>query len=548
MRPSGKNMNKSLKFISKYFLKEKKLFAIGILTTLLGSFFTWLSPQLLARIIDESFAKKLIIFFALSELLKLTIIYTTQKTFALFGQNIIERVRENMIQHLMRVSVSYFDRTSSGQLMTRVVNDVNSLTDFFQSGMVSIVGNCASILAIFIGIYSLNHRLAFFLFVFFLPFLYACSVFSKKLKVAYENTRNELSHFNSLLADFLFGMKTIRSLSLTEQKNKILSTQIDRYSQAQVKMVNTFALFNPVLSLGIGVLFLILIIVGIPMVDHNLLKTGEWVAILSYIFSLQQPLMEITDRWNYFLSGLTSIDRIRNVFAEPSEKSGTLKPEKMKIIELNKLSFRYQSSNIDVIKLTSFRIHSGDRIGVYGETGMGKSTLLQLLYGFYTPTQGLITWNGVSYQDLSIHEIRNYFGVVEQFPLLFSGSVKDNITLFDQFQFDLVLLKEQFKEYKLISSILNRLNEEVRERGSNFSMGEKQMISFLRAFLKNPQIWIFDEATAFFDPEAEKEFMNALNQLDPEIVIIQIAHRKEALQQMDRYLKVEEGLVVELSK
>ena len=179
---------------------------------------------------------------------------------------------------------------------------------------------------------------------------------------------------------------------------------------------------------------------------------------------------------------------------------------------------------------------------------MGKSTLLQLLYGFYTPTQGLITWNGVSYQDLSIHEIRNYFGVVEQFPLLFSGSVKDYITLFDQFQFDLVLLKEQFKEYKLISSILNRLNEEVRERGSNFSMGEKQMISFLRAFLKNPQIWIFDEATAFFDPEAEKEFMNALNQLDPEIVIIQIAHRKEALQQMDRYLKVEEGLVVELSK
>jgi ATP-binding cassette subfamily B protein len=543
-------MNETLKFVFQFMMKEKKLFLIGLLATLSASFCTWLSPQLLAKVIDESFAKKLILFFALSEFFKLVLSYLTQKTFARFGQNIIERIREAMIDHLMKVPVSYFDRSSSGQIMTRVVNDVNSLTDFFQSGLISIVGNGASVVAIFVGLFSLNFNLALFLLLVFLPFAYACMIFSRKLRVAYEETRNELSHFNSMLADFLFGMKTIRSLSLTKQKDAVLTGQIDKYSSAQVKMVKTFALFNPVLSLGIGMLFFVLILKGIPMVDQGTMKTGEWVAVLSYIFSLQQPLMEMTDRWNFFLGGLTSIDRIRNVFSETLEKTGELKPEKLKRIELKNVSFQYHSGTKKVLSDANLVIHAGDRIGVFGETGMGKTTLLQLLYGFYHPTQGEIAWNSnsISYDQYCISDIRNYFGVVEQFPLLFSGSVKENVSLFGQFDFDPEKLKIKFKKYPLISSILNRLNEEVRERGSNFSMGEKQMISFMRAYLKQPQIWILDEATAFFDPEAEKEFMDALATLGSEIVIVQIAHRKEALEQMHRLLKVEQGQVLEQLK
>lgn len=539
-------MNQTLRFILQYLVHEKTLFLFGVIATLLTSYCTWLSPQLLARVIDESFSKKLILFFALSEFLKLFMSYLTQKTFTRFGQNVIERIRGSMIDHLMKVPVHYFDRSSSGQIMTRVVNDVNSLTDFFQSGLISIVGNVASVVAIFIGIYSLNHQLAVFLFIFFVPFLYACSVFSKRLRKAYEDTRNELSHFNSMLADFLFGMKTIRSLSLSKQKDHALVQQIQNYSKAQVRMVHTFALFNPTLSLGIGVLFFVLILMGIPMVDQGVLRTGEWVAILSYIFLLQQPLMEITDRWNFFLGGLTSIDRIRNVFSEPVERTGVLIPKKMEMIQLHHVSFRYQSGSENILNNTSLEIRSGDRIGIFGETGMGKTTLLQLLYGFYLPTQGELTWNGVPYYQYSIFEIRKYFGVVEQFPLLFSGTIHENISLFGQYDFDLEQIRTQFKGYPLITSILNRLNEEVRERGNNFSMGEKQMVSFLRAYLKKPQVWILDEATAFFDPQAESEFMSALALLDPSIVIIQIAHRKEALGQMNRLIKVEKGSLQEL--
>lgn len=540
-------MNETLRFIARFIVKEKFLFFLGVLTTLTASFFTWLSPQLLARVIDESFAAKLIIFFALSEVFKLLLNYLTQRVFAIFGQNIIERIRESMIEHLMKVPVTYFDRSSSGQIMTRVVNDVNSLTEFLQSGLISIVGNGASVVAIFVGIYSLNAKLALVLYLVFIPFVYACYIFSKKLKIDYESTRNELSHFNSMMADFLFGMKTIRSLSLSQQKDQALIRQIRNYSDAQVRMVRTFALFNPVLSLGIGVLFFILIQMGIPMLDAGQMRTGEWVAILSYIFLLQQPLMEMTDRWNFFLSGLTSIDRIRNVFSEQPEKTGIHIASKMQVIEFKNVSFRYHRGDKSILNQINFTIQAGDRIGIYGETGMGKTTLLQMFYGFYMPTQGELLWNSIPYQHYSIASIRNQFGVVEQFPLIFSGTVKENITLFGQFEFDVTKYKTVFKDYPLITSILDRLDDEVKERGNNFSMGERQMISFLRAYLKKPQIWILDEATAFFDPKAELEFMNSLRTLGEDIVIVQIAHRKEALTQMKRLLKVEQGQLLEQS-
>ena len=540
-------MRKSFRFMLPFVLSEKKYLFMGFSATFLAAYFTWLGPQLLARLIDGGFVKLLLLAFAGSEFLKLLLNYLNQKVFATFGQNVIERIRESMLKHLMKVPVSYFDRSTSGQIMTRFVNDANSLSDFFQSGMISIVGNAFSIFAIFFGIHSLSSKLAIVMLIIFIPFFYTCSVFSKRLRLAYESSRNELSHFNSMLADFLHGMKTIRSLSLSGSKNRALNRQIQKYSDSQVQMVHEFALFNPVLSLGVGVLFFVLILQGIPMVDRGELKTGEWIAILSYIFMLSQPLLEITDRWNFFLAGLTGIDRIRSVFDEPIEKTGKNEPSEMEEIVLDGVSFRYPGATKDVLKDVNLRIVPGDRIGIHGESGMGKTTLLQMLYGFYLPTRGDLRWNGVRYHSYSIESIRRYFGVVEQFPFLFSGTIHENITLFGKNENDFHRLKEQFADYPLILSVLNRAEEEVRERGANLSMGEKQMISFLRAYLKNPQIWILDEATAFFDQQAEDEFMRALDSLSHKIIIIQIAHRKEALTRMKRLIKVESQGLQQLS-
>jgi ATP-binding cassette subfamily B protein len=387
--------------------------------------------------------------------------------------------------------------------------------------------------------------LSFLLILSFIPFFAACVYFSEKLRQAYEETRNQLSYFNSMLADFLYGMKTIRSLSLSNLKNQLLSRQIQNYSNAQIGMVREFAFFNPVLSLGIGVLFLILILKGNPLVDSGQMKTGEWIGILSYIFMLQQPLLEITDRWNFFLSGVTSIQRIKNVFDVKEEKVEGKEIFKLNEILLENVSFQYPSTNRVILDQVNLRIKRGDRIGIFGESGSGKTTFLQLLYGFYHPISGQITWNGISHHEISLRDLRAQFGVVEQFPFLFSGTIRDNIDLFGKIKIDFDSMRKKFSKYPLIKSILYRLDEEVRERGDNLSMGEKQMVSFLRAYFKSPSIWILDEATAFFDQEAESEFMDILNQLPHDTVIIQIAHRQEALKDMKRIIRVERNCLLE---
>jgi len=547
-------MIQSVGFIWKFILKQKNILALGVFITGSVSFLTWLGPKLIERIIDQGIVPHEyhlafigVAMLAGAEFLRLLSIFLSQVVYSYLGQNVIEGVRAKMVQHLLSLNISFFDGVSSGQMMTRVVSDTNALSDFFQSGFVSVLGNVASVIAIFVGLFNLNFKLGFVLLIAFLPIVYACSIFSKRLRWVYEHSRTQLSNLNSMLADFLFGMRTIRSLGAGPAKFRELDAQIQKYANAQMQMVKTFALFQPTLSLGTGVLLIILIKMGIPLIDSNAMKVGEWVAALSYVILLQQPLTEISDRWNFFLAGLTSVDRIREVFQEQPEKVNSASPGRFVEIQMNGIKFKYPEAKTFALNGVSLKVKRGDWIGFYGESGSGKSTLLQMIYGFYSPEKGELNWNGKSYEDLDLKKIRSHFGVVEQFPFLFSGTIEDNLTLFGEHDLDMPALKSKFKGFILIESLLAQPKLEVNERGNNLSMGQKQMIAFLRAYLANPDIWILDEATAFFDQEAEEEVMRALENLGSEITVIQVAHRLEALQQMKQTIRVDSGCLYSTS-
>lgn len=547
-------MMKSIAFISKYIFEEKLFLIFGILMTSMVSGLTWLGPKIIAFIIDRGLvphdhrmAMVGVIYLAFSEGGRLLSVFLSQMIYSIMGQNVIENVREKMVVHLMKLPISYFDQVSSGKMMTRVVSDVNSLTDFFQSGFVSVLGNLASIIAIFVGLLSLNLGLGTVLLFSFLPVAVACVFFSRRLKLVYELTRNQLSNLNAMLADFLFGMRTIRSLGISRPKYHELNTQIEKYAIAQKDMVRTYALFQPTLSLGTGILILILISMGLPLVEQNVMKVGEWVAALSYVILLQQPLTEISDRWNFFLAGVTSIERITHVFEEQPEKVGTVRAMKMDEIRFSKVGYQYTNSGTQALIEVDLQIKRGDWVGVYGASGSGKSTLLQMIYGFYLPTEGSLTWNGADYHALNLKDLRTHFGVVEQFPFLFTGTIRDNITLFGEHPMSVDAIREEFVGFKLIENLLGKLDFEINERGNNLSMGQKQMIAFLRAYVARPDIWILDEATAFFDTEAEQEVIRALTRLGSSISVIQVAHRPEALSTMHRLFKVDQGLVQEQS-
>ena len=544
-------MKSSVSFIFHFIFKEKKLFALGVFCTFSGSLLTWLGPKIIALIIDQGVVpqNKQIMFWgaialALSEAFRLGGSLGGQWVYAALGQNVIERVRGKMVGHLLKLPVSYFDQVTSGGMMTRVVNDVNSLNDFFQSGFVSILGNGVSIIAIFGGLFLISAKLGFVLFLSFLPILAVCVYFSEKLRAVYEITRNALSALNSRLADTLFGMRTVRALGVGDQKFNELSVQVRTYADAQTKTVSTFAMFHPVLTLGTGIMLFILIGMGIPLVSSGELRVGQWVAALSYVVLLQQPLVEISDRWNYFLGGLTSIGRIQEILALKVAPTGKAPASRLQEIRFDHLSFEYEGATHRALSEVNLVIKRGDWTGIFGESGSGKSTLLQMLYGFYEPSSGQLFWNGQAYSTLNRASLRTHFGVVEQFPFLLAGSIRENISLFGEHFVDEISLAETFSGYPLIESLLRDLEFEITERGQNLSMGQRQMITFLRAYLAKPDVWILDEATAFFDEAAEQEVLRALHALKKEqITVIQVAHRREALLQMDQIIQVEKGQV-----
>lgn len=546
-------MKKSFAFIFRFILLEKRYFILGIVMTIWVSVFTWLGPKIIAYLIDSgimpanrSVILLSVLFLGLSEALRLLGVFLSQLVYATLGQNVIERVRGKMSNHLLSLPIPYFDGVTSGSMMTRVVNDVNSLTDFFQSGFVSVLGNFASIFAIFCGLFFINFRLGLILFLSFIPISVVCVIFSQRLRIVYEDTRNKLSHLNSKLADLLFGMRTVRALGLGEKKYQELALKVNQYADSQTEMVGTFALFHPLLSFGTGVLLLLLIGLGLPMVSSHQLLVGQWVAALSYVLLLQQPLVEISDRWNFFLAGLTSINRIEEVMLEQAEPGGTKPAPVLHELLFDQVSFRYPGSTSVALSKVSLKIAKGDWLGIYGESGSGKSTLLQMLYGFYLPTDGVICWNADDYRKFNLRSLRRHFGVVEQFPFLFGASIRENITLFGEFEFDPQELQKRFQGYPLIESLLRLLDYEVSERGENLSMGQKQMITFLRAYVAEPSIWVLDEATAFFDEQAEQEVMRALSALRAsQITVLQVAHRPEALSRMSRIIQVAQGQVQE---
>lgn len=551
-------MKSQILWVIQYIRLEKRLFLKGISFTLLVNLSVWLVPKLFGKYIDAKHTQasyQFMIYFivgiGLVDGVRLLSNYLSQVYYARMGQNIIERARVDLVKHLFKLPISYFDQTTSGSLMTRVVFDLNSLTDFFQSGFVAVFGNIVSVFAIFIGLFLVQPTLSAFLLLIFIPVILACGLFSVRLRKSYEETRSQLSHLNSLLADQLFGIKTIKSLVWETQKAEESNRRIHQYAQAQMATTHNYALFHPVISLGLGLMLFFHFAVSLQWVGNGSMTLGQWVSMMTYMMMLYQPLVEITDRWNFFLLGLTGIQRIQEILEVPiaqnrltqnrhtdekdySNKETSAHFEQLK---MTRLSMTYPSGT-PALQNVNWEVSRGEKVGIFGESGAGKSTLLQMIYGFYPPTQGTIEWHWKQ------SGVRHPLGVVEQFPFIFSGTVEENIFLFGTNSTSLQNLQEQFKNYELATRLLKEPQKYLHERGANLSMGEKQMLSFLRAFVVQPEIWILDEATAFFDEQAEQEVFRAMKEFSPHSTWIQVAHRPQALAQMSRWTQVIQGTTV----
>ncbi|OFY98838.1 MAG: hypothetical protein A2Z97_05030 [Bdellovibrionales bacterium GWB1_52_6] len=542
---------RTLRKLIPYIARHRLILMLGLLVMGLGVFATLMEPRIFGWAVDlaiipkdEEMLKKLGLGYLLVVIIRILSAISQAYCFELLGQRIAQDLRCEIYEHLLRAPVATFDKNPVGRLMTRVTNDITSLGEMFSAGFVSMVGNAILVVGILIWLIVLDLKLGLLSLAVF-PVLAAITAhFSGKLKIAYREARSRLSALNAFIAENILGIRVVHLFN----RQKLHQERFERinqwYSDAQISTVRVFALFQPAITLASGTAIALIIWYGGGRSHEGVLPIGLLIAYFTYVLTLFQPLREMADKWNIFLSGMASAERIFSILSwllEPgarmqnpvgnSQKSGA--PFRGDI-EFEHVWFAYSGEHW-VLRDLSLKVQAGERLGIVGHTGGGKTTLISLLLRFYEPQRGRILLDGIDIQEYPLTDLRSKFGVIQQDGYLFSGNLKENIgnDLQD-------LLKTMGMSIEALG-----LPEELRERASNISTGQKQVLAFARALAAKPQIWILDEATANMDSATERLLQQGLSTATVNRTVLLVAHRLSTIRSADRIAVLNKGILCE---
>jgi ATP-binding cassette, subfamily B, multidrug efflux pump len=502
----------------------------------------------------------------LSGLLLLTIIirlmfasvqgYLVQK----IGQEITAEVRQDLFTHVTSLASSFFDRTPVGKLITRIASDVEALGNVFASGAVGVVSDFVSIVAIVVMIYVTNWKLASILVFMLIPVTALIIYFQQQYRKANYTAREELSKLNSMLQENIMGINIVQLFRREIYNGEMYRSINERYRLEVDKTIFHDSAVSATLEwIALAAIAAVLWLGGI-FVLQDTMTYGALSAFILYAQRLFNPLRQFADKFTMFQSGFTAIERITELLNEPIEirdkviaiadghrtlltpnTDNSLTGE----IRFENVWFGYKPDEY-VIKNLDFTIKPGEKVALVGPTGAGKSSIIRLLCRLYEPSKGRILVDGIDIRDIPQADLRRYIGVILQESFLFAGDVKRNITLGDNYS-----LEEVKQAAKLVN--IDRLIEELpdgydtvlRERGTNLSGGQKQLLAFARVAIRNPHVLILDEATSSLDVSTEALIQSALNKILLDRSAIIIAHRLSTIRDVDKILVLKRGELVE---
>jgi ATP-binding cassette subfamily B protein len=550
-----------LKRLSREILHYPAPLAWGCEMIVLGTSAIIIEPRLFGYAIDEAivprnwaYLQSLTVIYLLVVCVRASATIAQSYFFEVLGQRVTQDLRCRLFSHLQRLPVSVYDKNPAGRLLTRVTNDISSLSEMFTAGFVSMIGNVLMVLGIQAYLIILDAKLGL-LAGSVLPILIVASVyFSNRLRVSYRDARSKLSALNAFLAENLLGMKVLHLFN----RQKLHLERFDRinqwYTDARVGSIRVFAYFQPTITWCSGVAVALVIWFGGKETLTGHIKLGVLVAYFSYILSLFQPMREIADKWNTYLSGMASAERIFSILdwdAEltPKETEREAKPisDVRGHIVFENVWFAYEAERW-ILKDFSLEILPGTRVGVVGHTGAGKTTLISLLMRFYEPQRGRILLDGKDLREYDKRDLRAAIGIIQQDVFLFSGSLSENMTFWDTRALENGDVRESLRSLGYEKWLDQSLADEANlllERGTNFSMGERQILAFSRALVSKPQIWILDEATANMDSGTEIVLQKALEEVSQGRTSILIAHRLATVKSADQIVVLHKGALVE---
>jgi ATP-binding cassette, subfamily B, multidrug efflux pump len=504
--------------------------------------------------------------------------YVQTWTMQLTGQRIMFDLRMAVYGHLQRLDLRYYDRNPVGRLMTRVTSDVDVLNDLFTSGVVTAFGDVFMLVGIMAMMLWMNWQLALVAFAVLPLIVLVTQWFRRNVRESYRVVRGWIARINAFLQENITGMATVQ-LFRREQLNFARFDEIDRkHRDANIDSIFYYAIFYPAIEVISSLASALIIWYGGGSVLRNTLTLGALVAFLQYSQRFFRPISDMSEKFNVLQSAMASSERIFKLLDEPVAIASpptparrpaganghirfenvwfayneTPKSEVRSTKSDEGSDFRLQTSDLPgsenwVLKDVSFEVHPGERVGIVGATGSGKSTLINLLLRFYEVQRGRITIDGVDIRDLDLAEVRGLASLVLQDVHLFSGTIADNIRL-GNLSIDDERMRQAARAVHaepFIERLPQGYASAVAERGSTLSVGQKQLLSFARALAFNPRVLILDEATSSVDTETELLIRDALHVLMAGRTTIAIAHRLSTIQDMDKILVLHKGRVRE---
>jgi ATP-binding cassette subfamily B multidrug efflux pump len=528
--------------------------AIALAAIIGGSAAQLAQPYLIKTAIDRFIAvrrldglDRLAALFLLVLLVSFALEYVQTWTMQMTGQRIMFDLRMAIYRHLQRLDLGYYDRNPVGRLMTRVTSDVDVLNDLFTSGVVTIFGDVFTLVGIMAVMLGMNWRLALVAFAVLPLIAIVAQWFRSHVRDSYRTVRGWIARINAFLQENITGMTTVQ-LFRREALNFSRFDEIDRrHRDANVESIFYYAVFYPAIEVIASLASALIIWYGGASVLRHSLTIGALVAFLQYSQRFFRPISDMSEKFNVLQSAMASSERIFTLLDEPVivQSPGRPSPREAAAaghIVFEGVWFAYKGEDY-VLRDVSFEVLPGQRVGIVGATGAGKSTITNLLLRFYDVNRGRITVDGVDIRELDLADLRGLFSLVLQDVHLFSGTIAENIRLGNAGLDDDQVRRaaEAVHADAFIAQLSDGYRTAVAERGSTLSVGQKQLLSFARALAFEPRVLILDEATSSVDTDTELLIRDALHVLMAGRTTIAIAHRLSTIQDMDRILVMHKG-------
>lgn len=534
----------------------RKRFAFTGVLVVAMSALIWVRPALIRRAVDVEIAQGdaeglLVVFLAVVGVLLVEALLQYRVTYLAnwVAESVSLDLRTRLFQRILPFRLPFFDRTPVGTLVTRHVSDINGISNVFSNGILNAVGDLLALTVTVVAMFVLDWRWALLALAPIPVLIWATRLFQKAIKKAFVDVRNQVSRMNEFVQEHVTGMHIVQAFNREEREAERFEELNEAHRAANIRSIWAFSVFFPVVELLSAGSVALLLWFGLGDVVTERMTLGVLLQFILYVFMLYRPIRQLADRFNVLQMGIVNSERVFKLLRLEEEM-----PDEGKVVDVpfrarivfEDVWFAYTNEDW-VLKGVNFAIEPGTTVAFVGATGAGKSTVISLLCRFYEPQKGRITIDGVDLRDMPLSLLRTRVGLVAQDVFLFSDTLRNNVTLYDEGVSDEVLdeAARAVGADSFIDQLPSRWNMPVRERGASLSVGQRQLIAFMRAAIKRPAVLVLDEATSSIDSESERLIQEATRRITKGQTSVVVAHRLSTIQEADHIFVFDSGQITE---